>query len=350
MGRDDGDCRSFPSGTSGPADPMDIALGIKWEVVVEDMADIVDIQAPGGDIGGDEDLCLAVFESADRRFALTLIHISVQTFGVVSLGCQEVSEAVHLFFHPAKDDALVGIFVIEQPHQGIIPLRLVDDVEELADLFIGDIASRDGDGGGILEDALGQSADLFGHGRGEEEGLPTLGEMSEDLFDIVEKAHVKHLIRFVKDDESGREGNLTALEQVDEAAGSGDDYRGTLDMLDLPGVGAASINGGGADAQSFAEAEDLIADLGGQLPGGDDHQGFDAAIATELLKHGKSEGGGFAGTGMGLCDEVAPLQDQGDRLFLYRAGFAESRLFDGLGQLGFEVEVFEGHSLLSFQA
>ena len=102
-------------------------------------------------------------------------------------------------------------------------------------------------------------------------------------------------------------------------------------MLDLAGVGAAAVDGGGTDAQSFSEAEDFVADLGGELAGGDDNEGFDGAVALQAMKDWQAESGGFSRTGMGLGDEVAPLEDEGDRLLLDRAGFAEARGADRLG-------------------
>src|SRR5581483_208084 len=50
------------AGSRGPPDPVDVVLGLLWQVVVDDVGDAGDVQAAGGDVGGDQDRQLAVLE------------------------------------------------------------------------------------------------------------------------------------------------------------------------------------------------------------------------------------------------------------------------------------------------
>src|SRR5437899_20269 len=69
---------ALPAGSSRAADAVDIILRMDRRVIVEDMADFGNIEAAGGDVGGDEigDLSGAErFEGLEPRM---LVHIAVQ--------------------------------------------------------------------------------------------------------------------------------------------------------------------------------------------------------------------------------------------------------------------------------
>src|SRR5665213_3105187 len=57
---------------------MDIIVRVMRHVEIEDVADRGDIEAAGGDVGGDQQLGLAVPESVERGGARRLIKIAVQ--------------------------------------------------------------------------------------------------------------------------------------------------------------------------------------------------------------------------------------------------------------------------------
>ena len=48
--------------TAGPANAMDVVVVCRWQVVIDDMTDIGDIETPGSDIGRDQNLDVAIFE------------------------------------------------------------------------------------------------------------------------------------------------------------------------------------------------------------------------------------------------------------------------------------------------
>ena len=56
------------AGTAGSADPVEVIFGVVGEVEVEDDLDVIDIDAPGGDVGGDEE-----FESGLAEFVHDLV-------------------------------------------------------------------------------------------------------------------------------------------------------------------------------------------------------------------------------------------------------------------------------------
>ena len=54
-------------GPAGAADPVDIGLGHLGQVVVEHVGQLLDVQAPGGDVGGHQHPDRAVLEVGQGR-------------------------------------------------------------------------------------------------------------------------------------------------------------------------------------------------------------------------------------------------------------------------------------------
>ena len=53
-GGKDRDCGAGASGASGAADGMDVVVGMMGNVEIEDMAGRGNVEAAGGDVGGDQ--------------------------------------------------------------------------------------------------------------------------------------------------------------------------------------------------------------------------------------------------------------------------------------------------------
>src|SRR5690606_25845537 len=62
----------------GAPDPVHVVLGIERQVVVVDVADAIDVQAAGGDVGGDQQLQLPLLELVQQGLALLLGHVSAE--------------------------------------------------------------------------------------------------------------------------------------------------------------------------------------------------------------------------------------------------------------------------------
>jgi hypothetical protein len=75
---DDGNRSAGAARPAGAADPMNIIVGMVGNVKIEDVADRRNIEAAGGDIGGDEERNVALAELIERRRAGGLIHIDMQ--------------------------------------------------------------------------------------------------------------------------------------------------------------------------------------------------------------------------------------------------------------------------------
>ena len=82
------DGNALGPGTRGTPDAVDIALGDIRQVVVHHVADAVDIDAAGGNIGGNERAQLAVAESREHALALILRLVAVDRLSGVTGFCR----------------------------------------------------------------------------------------------------------------------------------------------------------------------------------------------------------------------------------------------------------------------
>src|SRR5690606_32481658 len=69
---DEADGVTGAASTACAADAVHVGLGVGGDVVVDDVADALDVEATSGDIGSDEDVELAVLELVDATFTLHL--------------------------------------------------------------------------------------------------------------------------------------------------------------------------------------------------------------------------------------------------------------------------------------
>ena len=60
---------AFGSGSSGAANAVDVALRLVGNVVVDDVADVIDIDATGSNVGGDQDARLSALEVGEGGMA-----------------------------------------------------------------------------------------------------------------------------------------------------------------------------------------------------------------------------------------------------------------------------------------
>ena len=145
-----------------------------------------------------------------------------------------------------------------------------------------------------------------------------------------------------------------ALHEVDEAAGRPhDDLGPALEVLDLGLVGAPAVDLDDAHGAFGGSRGQLLGDLLGQLTGGQDNQGLGAAgggiLVPALLpgaqsvhEQGDAEAQGLAGAGLGLTDDVLPLQGHRQGEGLDGEGVGDALGVQGLADLRLDTEVGEG--------
>ena len=120
---------------------------------------------------------------------------------------------------------------------------------------------------------------------------------------------------------------------------------GALELFDLlVEVVAAAEHLGEDFVGVFGEAEELLADLLGQLAGGGEHEALDVAAGViHLHEQRQAKGGRLARAGLRLRDEVvAFLNEEGDDLLLNRCGRLDAQLLQGTNHFRRDAEFCEG--------
>ncbi|MCF0088374.1 hypothetical protein B0E37_03445 [Streptomyces sp. MH192] len=245
-------------------------------------------------------------------------------------------------------------------------LRLVHGVRAVDELLdVGQrhaLALRRGgaDVRGLRHVAAGQGDDGAGHGRGEEHGLPAGRQHADDLLDVGEEAEVQHLVGLVEDQAAHvREVQLLLPGQVEQSAGGADDHVDTLlQGLDLRLVGTSAVDRGDAHVAHLAGGQQVVGDLDAQFAGGHHDEGLrgvgDVLGAgparlyvggdADALEERKAEAQRLAGAGLGLADDVAAGERDGERHLLDGEGVEDADGLKGLGRLGKDSELSESRS------
>ena len=135
----------------------------------------------------------------------------------------------------------------------------------------------DGDGGGldlvvhgIVLVALDQPVDHAVEGGREQQRLVLVVDVAQEPLDLGQEAHVGHAVGLVDDhDLEAAELDLLAVDQVDQAAGGGDDRLDAVGQrLDLLVHVGAAVDGDDPAADGLGQRGEHVVHLEGQLAGG----------------------------------------------------------------------------------
>ena len=152
--------------------------------------------------------------------------------------------------------------------------------------------------------------------------------LREQLLDVGEEAEVEHLVGLVEHhhrDVFQRKQPLAG--EVEKATGrADDDLSARLELLDLPLVGLAAIDRGDLGGAVGCGEREIFGHLHAQFAGRNDDECLHARgrVGAERLQQWQPETQCFAGAGLGLADDVLPVQPHRNRLGLNGERFDDS--------------------------
>ena len=173
------------------------------------------------------------------------------------------------------------------------------------------------------------------------------GVKFNDLLDIRYKAHVKHAVRFVHDqDLDPGEHQLATFEMVEQAAGCRDqDINAAVELLVLVFEGDAADQQGHREFVVLAVALETFGHLGGKFARRlEDQRPRHARIgapAGQQLDHWKREGRGFPRPGLRNTDDISALQYLGNSPRLDRRRGGVAGIPNGVQQLRAKAQAGE---------
>ena len=314
----DGEGLAGTAGAAGTADAVNIVFGMDWHVVVEDVADVGDVETARRDVGGNQQFQLAVAETGEHLHARSLVHVAMQRTGIELILGQRTEQFGNLDLAVTEDDRVLqvvglGLDEISQ-HFALVPWlgsRLHQP--------LGDVGGRTGgfrnfDPHRRLQELLGELRDFRRHGSREEQRLAGKGNQFADALDIGNEAHVEHTIGLV-DDENFHSGQqkLAALEMVQHAAGRRDQHiSAALELLFLLVERYAADQQSDVELVVLAVADEVFFHLGGQFAGRlkDERARHACPRATlfEACDHRQHERCRLAGAGLGDTQHVLAEQ------------------------------------------
>ena len=323
---------------------MYVGLGVIGDVVVDDVADALHVQAARSHIGGDDDIELAAFEPLDGFLTQRLVHVAVERGAGITARFELLRQFHGGGLGAHEDDQAVERLHLENPGQGIEFVHATDLPVALGNRRHRGGLGLDADLHRVLEVGAGNPADRLGHSGGEQCNLALGRGVFEDLLHIVDKAHAQHLIGLIE------HHRLKAVELEGAAAQMVLHPPGRAHHHMHPAAQLAQLHIHGLAAVDRQDMEagqvtgvglHRFGHLERQLAGRRQHQDLrlgQAHIQPAEQRQGK--GGGLAGAGLGHAQQVAPGKQRRDTLGLYRRGGLVTDLFDRLkdrrskGQLG----------------
>ena len=168
--------------------------------------------------------------------------------------------------------------------------------------------------------------------------------------DVVVKAHIHHAVGLVQHQGfQGGQVQITALQMILNSARSSHHHVSAIAQgFCLWARGHATTQRQHAHVRNLAgQTTQLGGDLVSQLARGTDHQGLRCQFAgVEGLQQTQAKRGSFAAASLGLGNQVAALQNQGQALFLNGRHFFKTQAIQGFkqgGQKGKGTERGMGH-------
>ena len=239
------------AGAGGAAGAVQVGLVLDRRVGVDDEGDVVDVDAAGRDVGGDEGAGRAGVEGVHGAGAGVLAEVAVQLdrghAGAVELAGQLLGAVLGAGEH---DGAAGSGDEVEQHGQVPVGGHVQHVVRHRRDRRlrrVGLVGHR------VVQVALDEDADAGVEGRGEQHPLAVRGRGVEEAAHLREEAEVGHVVGLVDDgDLDGVERDVALADEVLEAAGAGDDdVDAAADGRDLRALADAAEDGARGEAEAL---------------------------------------------------------------------------------------------------
>ena len=336
-------------GPAGAADPMHVIFGSRWEVEIHHMRNSVHIDAPSGDVGRHQNPHGSALEFRQGPQALVLRPIGMEGRGADPGLFEPSGDPVGTVLHAGKDQHhLHGRIQQELLEQGGL---------EMAGYFVHRLGHRLGGIGassdfdrlwGLLELA-GHRLDLSRQRRRKEQGLASFGQLSHDIPDGGQEAHVQHAVGLVEDQvlDTG-EVAIAPGHEVQQAARRGDDDVGTpSERLDLRFFADSAKDRGHAEGQKLGVIPHIFVDLDHQFPSGCEDECADMARAgvsgRQTGQERQCERCSLAGSGLGDANEILAGEDDGNGRGLNRRRFGVAGLIDSAQHTRVQAQLSKIH-------
>ena len=343
LGGADGDDDALRSGPCGPAGAVQVRLVFGGRVDVHDEGHVVDMDAAGGDVGGDEDADRPVAEGGEVALTRVLAQVPVHVHSWDPAGGELLGELLRRVLGAGEGESTSPTGDELPDDSGLLGGR--DDEGVVLHGRDGGGRRVDGVGHRRIEVALDQHVDALVQGGREQQPLGAAGGLVQQPLHRWQEAEVGHVVRFVDHgDLDGGERAVPLVDQVLESAGGRDDDVGAaLQTVDLTPLRYTAEDRHGLQSDRLGERLDRVEHLGGEFTRRHQHQGARTARLTSCTRRTqgtqqrKGEGDRLPASGPAAAQHVAPGQTVGQG-----GGLDRKRVGDAA--LGQAADEFGGHA------
>ena len=265
------------SHASGASGAMDEALGIGGHVVVDDVGDVLYVDAARSHIGGYQDAVAPALESGESGRALRLRAVTVNHGRSKSLADQGLGQPLRSPLGACEDQA-AALLARKQALQDLL-FAVVRNFEGLDAHVLHGLGGRpEGQPHRVCLVIVDEACHLGSHGGGEAHRLALTGQRGHNAAKGGKKSHIHHAIGLIENEDSQRaEVDELAAEEVFQPAGSGNHQAGSFaEGGELGRFGQASHYQGCGRQALAAQGVVLVHHLHGQFARGDKHQRGDS--------------------------------------------------------------------------
>ena len=168
---DEGDSVSFIACSTSTTNAVDVIFGHVGQVKVDDVRQLINVNAARRDIRRDEDTHRSVLEGSDGPVALTLALVAVDCAHLQTTGGEVFGDAICPALGPREDQCADHVVIVEQVFEDwdlLLPCQVQD---ALVDLFGRRRDCRNAHLNGVIQEFVSQPRNLFRHRGGEEKAL-----------------------------------------------------------------------------------------------------------------------------------------------------------------------------------
>ncbi len=134
VGHEQADRQPLLVGAAGATDAVQMDFGIMGHVEIDHTLQILDIQAAGGDIGGDQDGAAFIGKLGQYLVTLLLLQVTVQGQGMKALLPEFIGQFLTLEFSITEHHRRFRTKVMQDCNQGFGAFAFLDFDKQLFDL------------------------------------------------------------------------------------------------------------------------------------------------------------------------------------------------------------------------
>ena len=212
--------QAFLSSTSGSADAVNVDFGFVGQIEIEDVRNVVNIDASAGDVGSDKNEHIAVPEILQRPGSGGLAFVTMNGIGW-NPDCRELfCQTIRAVFCSCEHDAASHHLAFKEIDEKRPFVLLLNEGHVLFDAVRRRFLRTDVHANRVVEHLTGEGGDGVGHRSAEEQVLTPGGHQVLNAVDIVAESHVEHAVGFIKNKMfNTAQVHMALVVQVQQATG-----------------------------------------------------------------------------------------------------------------------------------